>query len=86
MSLKSELDKILKQFEEDTTEAYTHKDVGIDYDMLYKVYEQATQAILDLLDKSLPPKAGFHILDQTDIEKGWNSCLEAVRKVIKEEL
>ena len=54
-----------------------------------ELVDEAAQAILDLLDKSLPENV-LVMSDMPELEKaskhGYNSGINAVRKVIKEEL
>ena len=60
-------------------------------DPIGKPIDEAAEAILDLLDKSLPmlKMAEYSMNGQRciiDENIGWNNAIEAVRKVIKEEL
>lgn len=45
----NKLEKILKKFEQETTDAYIELDEGIDYDRLDEAYKTATQAIAQIL-------------------------------------
>lgn len=49
--LKSDLKRILKDFEQNSTDAYTHLDTKIDYDALDKAYDQALSEILKLVER-----------------------------------
>lgn len=82
MSLKSELQEIATRLvwdSEDFWRGDTEKTLG-------EVAEPAIQAILDLLDKSLPKELNS-FPNERDVDEmaGYNAALADVRKVIKED-
>jgi len=86
MSTKQQLQEILLEYGKNMR-AYMRSEAeteGIGYPMSWD--DEATQAILDLLDKSLPKDKMEPIdLGQLTYEEGYNQALADVRKVIKEE-